>query len=257
MKRNLAQMQAILYRPARNVRRTGLSFPKRMLMAKMRYARSRVPRALQGRYSSHRREIKYVDIAYNAITIRAANIPPTGQVLNIPVQGAAPYNRIGSKVMNKSIRVRGHVQQVATALPTIVRIIIIYDRQTNGATPSWATVIQSTTSNGTQGNAALDGINMDNRERFKMLADEQILLPAATFNAGVVTNASFPDTSGPTNKLNFDRYIKLFDLETHYKASAGAVGDIATGGIFLFAVMDGDDSSWEFLYTARLRYDDL
>nr|WAE42705.1 MAG: capsid protein [Cressdnaviricota sp.] len=212
---------------------------------------------LSKRYESHVREIKYVDIAATSITARLYSTPPTATVLNIPVQGAAPYNRIGSKVMNKSLRICGYLTVNATTVQDFVRILVVYDRQTNGSAPSWTSVIQATTSAGAQSNYTIDGLNMDNRERFKVLLDDKVYTPSVSVAAGVLTNFAAPDTSGPTNRFNYDRWIALRGLETHYKATAGAVGDIATGGIFIFVVCTAQDNNWSFVFTSRLRYDDL
>jgi len=220
-----------------------------------------VPRDRFGaaRYESRVREIKYCDMAQSSSAFRIASTPPAFVAINFPVQGAAPYNRVGSKVMNRSIRIRGYINNLLTSINDVGRIIIVYDRQTNGAAPAWGDVIAGVTSAGAASTNALDGINMSNRERFKVLCDEQVLLPSITDagGAGVLTNVAALDTSGPSNKFNFDRFIPLRNLETHYKATAGAVGDIATGGIFIATVSNAIDSAWQFSYTSRLRFDDL
>lgn len=207
-------------------------------------------------------EIKFVDNSVVNQTFRLDSVPPQGVYLGGPVQGAAPYQRIGQKIANKSLRVRGVVRPVATGTACFGRILIIYDEQANGALPAWGDVIQSYNAAGTQQAIASDGLNMNNRERFRVLAEEQFYLPSLTYTAGVVTNLGQVDTAGnkQASAFNFDRFIPLRDLVTHYKASAGGIGDVATGAISIWCALDstsGTDSSWTFTYTSRLRYDDL
>lgn len=219
---------------------------------------SRIPRGLaMTRYNSNRREIKYCDIAEVQQTIRVFSTPPTAQCLNFPVQGSAPYNRVGSKLMNKSIRIRFQIVPVATNASTdFLRVILFYDRQTNGSAPAWADLIKSTTSAAATASNCLDGINMDNRERFKVLRDQQIQWPTYTYTGGVISAPGVISDTPPNNQIQ-DWYVKLHGLETHYKATAGAVGDIATGGLFLIATCLGNDATAAIVYSARLRFDDL
>lgn len=219
-----------------------------------------VPRAMAQLAHLAQREIKYVDNAYSGLLFHLSSTPPVAVYIGGPVQGAAPYQRIGSKIVNKSLHIRGIVNPQTTGTNNIGRLLLVYDRQCDGAAPTWATVIQGTTAAGVTSNTTFDGLNMSNRMRFKVLMDEQFYLPSQTYTAGVVTNVSQFDTTGNTGaaKWNFERYIRLPEgLQTHFSATAGGVGDVATGGMFLFASCEGVDAAWNFAYGVRLRFDDL
>lgn len=212
------------------------------------------------RYESHRREIKYCDSTVGTQGLKNFATPPVALFIQMPLQGAAPYQRVGQRIMLKSLRLRGFIENLQTGISDVGRVIVIYDRQTNGASPIWSDLILATVANGTTSSDALDGINMNNRERFKVLCDEQIYLPAVTNVGGVgsLTNAGtmFDNNSGA--KHNFDRFIPLKDLETHFKATAGGVGDVATGGLFAFFVCEETaDNTWAWRGGFRLRYDDI
>lgn len=206
---------------------------------------------------SHGPEVKFVDSqAAIAVTSRLPATPPTAISLFTPVQGAAGFNRIGQRVALKSLRVRGIVENGATCVQGSMRIIIVYDKQANAALPNWADLITSISSAGAATTGIFDGINMANRERFIVLADEQLLLPALTFAAGQLSGTSI-DQGGSKNPsmFNFDRFIKLRDMETLFNnTNGGTFADIQSGSLNMFVANSGTDSSWLFRGVARVRF---
>lgn len=181
-------------------------------------------------------------------------------LLNGLFQGSTFYQRIGNKICMKSIYVTGYFSPNLVVSPTkstFARIMVIYDAQANGLLPTGAgvtAVILSYTNTGPQTTTAVDQLNPDNKDRFKILCDWRTPLLADA--AG--TNALSVNT--PQN-VYFQRYCKLQNLETLYNASTGTVGDIRTGSLLLVAMIDGNnsqtDADWTFTWTARLRYCDV
>lgn len=202
-------------------------------------------------------EVKFVDLD-QATTGRLPATPPVAQSLFFPVQGAAGYNRIGQKVTLKSIRVRGVITNILTSVQQMGRIIICYDRQANAAVPAWADVITNVSSNGTATVNIADGVNLGNRDRFIILADEQLWLPSVTNTAGVLTNVgALNATDKNPSMFNFDRFIKLRDAETHFNnTNGGTAADIQSGSLNLFFAVGTTDSSFTFTYSVRVRYSD-
>lgn len=201
------------------------------------------------------KETKYVDFVSEALTIQKYNSPPLANTMNILIQGAAPYQRIGSHVNWKSMRIRVAFRPNGTAVQDALRMVVIYDRQTNGVAPTWADVIQDTDQSGATGTYNLSGLNMNNRERFLCLADSTIVVPSIGTWTPPGTGLGIPDA---TRSLLIDRYIKLRDLTSHYKATAGTVGDISTGGLFLFfACGQNNANTWLADIHARLRFSDV
>lgn len=212
------------------------------------------------RMESLAREIKFVDNALTNTDFRTAATPPVGVYIGGPVQGAAPYQRVGQKLLNKSLQIRGIVVNKATSTEDIGRILIVYDRQPNGAVPVWSLVVASYIAAGTSASTAYDGLNMNNRERFKVLADEQLRFPAVTNTSGVLTNQAQTDATGNTGaaKWNFERFIRLKDMPTHFNATnGGGIGDVTTGSLVMFCVSQSNDACWTFNWSSRLRFDDL
>lgn len=244
--KNLADLRATLrYRPkAKRARYTGPMSVKGNMMARARGTR--------------RPEIKFVDITTTATNFRVTGTPPVAQPLNAISQGTGAYNRIGQKILMKSLRVRGVVTNIATATQQTARVIIVYDRQCNTALPIWSDLILAVDKAATGTSNVLDGVNMGNRDRFIVLADEQMWLPAVTNTAGVLTNVgTLNSTDKNPTMFNFDRFIRLKDLEAHFNnVNGGTFADIQTGGMFMF-LASGADAQYSMAWSARLRYEDV
>lgn len=226
-----------------------------------------------------KKEIKYVDDnstgwATGATPQYTSPLPFVSPANAVPViigkiiTGAGPNNRIGSKVVNKSLHIRGTVgpnqaNVTGNFVSDILRVVVVYDEQTNGAPPAFTDIFTCLNWNNATDQTAFASLNMNNRDRFKVLVDEQFLAPQHTQTAGVVSALINLDTTGNASaaKWNFERFIRLPPgMVTHYKASTGVVGDVATGGLFILAFSGGGGvytaCPWSFYSTIRLRYDD-
>ena len=80
--------------------------------------------------------------------------------LNDVAQGTTAITRIGRKILMKSVLVQG---LLATNTGNSARVLIVYDRQPNGALPAATDVLTS--------NTIMAAQNLDNRDRFLILAD--------------------------------------------------------------------------------------
>jgi len=158
--------------------------------------------------------------------------------LNEVVQGATVYNRIGSKIMMKSCRIRFNLSMLANPALAFLRIAVVYDRQPNGAFPAIADVFGDSVTGTVNANSPL---NIANVRRFTPIRDQVV-----TF-----------DTAADLSK-HIDWYMPLRAL-TEFKASAGNIGDITTGSLLLIMASQSHTSAPMF-YTgaicSRLRYDD-
>jgi len=200
----------------------------------------------------------------SAATYLALNTTGTIQCVNLIQVGSSMFNRIGRKIEMKSIRLVCDIETLnvtrATITPDIGRIMVIYDRQTNGANPAQADFLQDTDQAGTNYTTAFSGLNMNNRERFVTLIDKKLSLPQGTATAGVLTNV-FPN-DGLSIPAQFDEFRKLRGLTTHYKADSNpaVIGDISTGGLFIvslgFAQTAGTEL-YRYQWNVRLKYTDL
>lgn len=203
-----------------------------------------------------RSEVKSLDLPGAAYTLNTtALVTP----LNLIRAGTSFFNRIGRKVTLKSLHIKGQLRPVRTsAVVDYVRIMVVYDAQTNGALPAIADIIQDTDQAGTNTSNTYSAANLNNRDRFKILMDERIPLPTITITAGVMTNPGLLDPVQPS--VDIQRYIKLKNLPTMFKvdSSPAVIGDIATGGLYLvtFGANAAASEAFEYAASTRLRYID-
>lgn len=221
-----------------------------------RQRRFRRHRMFPASLTSRRAELKSLDTLK---TTYALNTTGAISTLNLIRVGSTFCNRIGRRVELTSLAVYGLIESIRTStVNDWVRIIILYDRQTNGAAPAQADIIQSTDQATTNQSDVFSGINLNNRDRFIIIRDMRIYLPTVTNTAGVLTNVNATDPISKTFRIV--DYMKLGGMLTQFKADSApaVVGDISTGGLFLLTIgrqasgSEGYQASLEF----RLRYRD-
>ena len=139
-------------------------------------------------------------------------------VLNDVAQGTTAITRLKRKILMKSVLVQGTLTNSSGQ----GRILIVYDRQANGAAPAATDVLTSNTIMAIQ--------NLDNRDRFIILAD---IFPYAQDE----TLAAGNNGSGLRGIMAYKRYIKC-NLETIYGGNAGTIADINSGSF------DADQLQW-------------
>lgn len=191
------------------------------------------------------------------------------QALNLFQQGTGIAQRDGNKVSLKSLRLRlGFQNQGASPAVTQdnlsnVRIMVVYDRQPNGAAgagayPASNNILgESLQSNSIGTGTMYSNLNPNYFERMRVLMDKQITLPPSNLGGLPGTNVT-----GPTQLENFklDEYINLKDLETLYNGTANpmTIAQITTGALYI--VCYGDTAAatqpWTIIGTARLRFHD-
>lgn len=186
-----------------------------------------VPRNRMGALRASSDEVKSVDLPYAVYGMDA-----TGSVtaINLIRTGSTFTNRIGRRIRMKSLYINGiMLPQAATVAPTYARFIIVYDKQANGTLPAFADVVTSHNQATTASVAAEENLNLNNRDRFKVIVDKRFFLPGST--AGVSQGAPSPAMS----EMKIQEYRRLKMLDTQYKAdsSPAVIGDIATGSLLM------------------------
>lgn len=158
----------------------------------------------------------------------------------IPLNGIAPgnafNNRIGSKIMMKSIQVRANI--TCPSGDNMVRLVLILDRQPNGVAPVSTIIFAATTALGVGGDQ-LTGINTNYRKRFKILKDEYI------------------EFTGLMHHKCINFYVKQ-KLPVDYIGGDSTIGSIGTNAVYLMAMSIapvGSRAGCTNLFT-RVRYYD-
>lgn len=207
---------------------------------------------LYGRPSTQ--EIKFFDCAVTSAAVGGLGLPtiatpPSGgepgvaftgiTELNCIPQGATSYNRIGTKVVIKSIKFSTSISMLGTAPTTgIVRWMLVYDRQPNGSFPAISSILSENISTVP---GFYSGVNMGNRSRFLVLRDQLINFDADMFRTKAVSV-----------------YVRT-NLETQFTSTTSTIGDITTGALYFVAFSTTAAAANyfdNFSTTCRIRYID-
>lgn len=203
-------------------------------------------------------------VAASSPQTQAISTTATFDVVNLPQEGASFYNRIGRKIMMRSLHLCGQIVRSAAVAGTVseyLRVMVVYDRQPNKAAPAIADLLLNYDNAGGTVTNSLSSLNMNNAERFAILRDIRIHIPqegnvAATQQTGIQSIIDYQ-----TNRTNINEYIKLKDLETHFASSTNpsAIGDCTTGALWVvtFGNLAAGTANYQLNYTTRLRYHDI
>lgn len=168
--------------------------------------------------------IQYSDTAVGANTAGSSSLPVL-ELLNGCVQGTDSTTRIGRKICMKSIQGRWTFTlqtaaagtQAAGVVAGQARLLIVYDKQANGAAPIATDILQDGTTSSLQ-----SPLNLNNRERFIVLIDKFINL----------------DPQGPAcQTIKFYKKLPKRAQDVIFNGgNAGTIGDIQTGSVYALFV---------------------
>jgi len=178
-------------------------------------------------------EKKNIDVSGTCASA-AANTWSNLLFLNPIVQGTAIGQRVGRKVILKSLLVRWQATQGAVGS---YRIMVVYDHSPNGALPVIGDILLNA---GALGQNASN--NLANNDRFLILRD---FYPRSTITDG---------QNGQSDSF-FVRFPDGGLQNVWTDAITGAIADCTTGAIYIMAV------SWagtnNVILTSRIRYTDV
>lgn len=200
------------------------------------------PGAMRGRYprkkSAYARGlkgkmfIKSMDVLSTALGL---NTTPSFLPLNLLAEGVGVYQRLGRQVNLHSVHLKMMIKPVrtATVVDERIRMLLVYDRQGNGASPVAADLVRGRDSTGTAttSDPSLDHPNIDNESRFHILKDISIQLPTFTLTGVAVTNPDVDHAPIKIIKWNVPLYGRL----TRYTDTTAAITSIAEGSLHLLS----------------------
>jgi len=164
----------------------------------------------------------------------------TLQLLNGVANGTDFTNRIGRKINMVDLEVKMFFFPISgNAYPgDVIRVMLIYDKQTNGALPAVSDILTSA--------YPLSFTNLNNRNRFEVLHDEAVALnPQATVGTTLGNGA-------PENKWREFR-VKLRH-DTIYGSTGANIADIKSGAIYMLTI--SAFAVWQIAWNARVRFYD-
>lgn len=165
--------------------------------------------------SSVLKELQYADTTING----AFNTTGTIVLLNGTVPGSTATTRYGTKIKIKSISLKGYA--LSSSLTTVTKgtIHIVWDKNPNGLTFVMTDYLASATADSHP--------NLNNRNRFVTLCSMPFAFAGNNTTAAQQTSSSIQVA---------EKYLKV-NLDTIYNAgTAGTIGDINQGGLFLVTI---------------------
>lgn len=184
-------------------------------------------------------EKKTIDVDPTNFTVTST---ASSALLNGTAIGTDFTDRIGRKIIMKSLYIRFFLQpQDSVTQDNQTRILIVYDRQSNGAAPIITDVLKSS--------SPMAQVNLNNRDRFQILWDKCWFMGASNNTA---TQAVSPSPNGFCGKK-----FKRLNHEVLYGGTTSAIASIQTGSIYIFALSDRAATDGAlFSYSTRIRFAD-
>jgi len=179
-------------------------------------------------------ESKTIDKSTNAIM----NSEGTSLfLLNNLAQGTTSGTRVGDEIRMTSMQIRGWIQPISSELGVhLDRLLIVLDKQSNGAAPVLANVLKSVST------TVIDPYNKAYvPERFKILYDKTWTLnpkAVSVFNpSDGITSAYAPFT------IPFKKTILLNKKADYGLSNNNNITDISSGSIYAFLLSTEADAS--------------
>lgn len=203
----------------------GHSSSKKGVVASSSSKRQKTQASWAGPSLTQRQEKKTIDTGEIVYSVNAA--APSLTLLNGVISGDDFNNRDGRRIFMKSIFMRGSVNaQAFGAAQGMSRLIVFYDKQTNGAAPAILDVLVTAT--------VASQLNLNNRSRFQILADQTFF---------------FSNTGEAIREVEVFRNL---NLDAQYSGVTASVASIATGSIYM--LMLADFSTVDYKVSERIRF---
>lgn len=181
----------------------------------------------RGRSNGFRPELKFFDTVEGAAVVVTSSglVLPVPSLVNLSL-GTGASNRIGRRIIIRSIAVNYHfaIPQAATnvAATDIVRCILVYDKQPNGAAAPAASILA--------GN--FDSYrNLDFVRRYIVLHDSTM-----SINASAAASVASPGVTSFRYQKHKKIYVRGLNLPVYYDADVGDITDVQSGNLFLFFI---------------------
>lgn len=179
-------------------------------------------------------------------------------LLNGLTRGTDSYQRVARRVKLVRVNVRGHIQNYqAGAAPgaDYLRAFLVYDRESNGATPALSDILQDTTSAGATSTSAYSQVNINNADRFAIVKE---WLWGTIHQSNVGGGSTGVDTLPTLSEVPF-KYSKKLDLDTRFNSgNAGTSADITTGALYLVTcgIQSAANAQYALNIDCRVRFVD-
>lgn len=181
----------------------------------------------------------------NDLSAASYNVDTTGSItlMNGVAAGTDFFNRVGRTWRVKSIQVRGVIGPTSgtdNATGCLAKVAVIYDAQPNGALPAMTDIFTASSS--------VSFMNLNNRDRFKVLASHEVALGPFDNTASVALADS---------TISKVEIFKNVDLPVINSGTGATISSLQTGSILLVVIgSNGFLTGYTFFGTTRIRFVD-
>jgi len=255
------ELARAIAKEARKSRKSGSSYAA--ASALLNAAASSSGGMTYGRSSLDQGELKGVDYrtAFNPV-VATTDTNDCMHTLTLVPPGSGSYQRVGRKIVCKSIRLKGIVRcdlkrdgTTGDLTGNTLRMVVVYDQSPAGAIPNFNTIFGHTAQSGAQTSEFLDPLNLRQTGRFKVLRE-------LVWDCNPEAYPSEGTTHVVSSSWSIDEYIPLDDIVTTYSGNSetAQISDISTGAIYLIFRARANTADDKFVVTdkfsVRLRYVD-
>lgn len=204
------------------------------------------------------KEVKYVDYEQNipiATTVVLALANPTvPKCISVMAQGTTHNQRLGNKVLLKSVQIKGIVfpnalaDQSDSVRGVHIKLALLMDTQTNGAQYATTDLYEDPS------DTALDVVAMrdiEHIERFKVLKEWHMNVSRYS---GLTDNV----TAGPnsTGSISGDvRYFKCYKklkIPVRHITTGATIDDVMDNSLHFYAI--ASEAGWNVKYISRVKF---
>lgn len=158
-------------------------------------------------------EHKFLDLSLNSQSVSATGLG--NNIVNM-AQGDTASTRTGDQIKVTSIQFKYYLNINASATVSTVRVILVLDRQANGAGINLSQLLQDTTA----GLMLMSPLNLDNKYRFKIMYNR---IHQMSING---------------NRAVRGQYFKKHQIKIRYGSNAGTIADLTSRNLILFFISD-------------------
>lgn len=177
-------------------------------------------------------ELKSVDMHADNVS---CSTMPGAILINGMTSGSSIDQRVGREITMRSIQFQYVVRANTAGVDQQTRVVLVYDRQTNGGAPAFNDVFDYTNCTSVR--------RLENRKRFKVLYDRTHVVNAI---------------GEPGAQVARRFYRRLRHPVTFNSGNTGLVGDITTGSVYLLFISTQAAGTNAALidFQTRIRYSD-
>ena len=177
-------------------------------------------------------EYKHHDVQISATGV--STTPIITELTNLS-QGDTSSTRDGDSIKATAIMLRGICAISPVASTSQYRVMLVQDKQTNGALFTPADLLEDTTA----GDNLISPLNLDNKYRFRVLYDKLHTL----------------SVNGGNESIKWSKYINL-NQHFRYGSNAGTIADLNTNSLALVTISNEPTNTPNQTVYSRLRYVD-